>query len=310
MLKRDEIRGTWGTLLLPIAADDSIVWTLLKEELDALIAAGVDGIYSNGTACEFYSQSEAEFDRIQETVAARCERAGVPFQTGASHTSAQTMLERVQRAKQLHPSAIQVILPDWYPLNPQETLCFLERIISAAAPVGIVVYNPPHAKRVLAPAEWIELAARLTGLVGVKLGGDDDAWYAAMRATGLSVFVPGHQLATGFARGAAGAYSNVACLNPAGAKRWNEQMKTDLTEALQLEKRIQTFMDDCVMPFRRKLGVSNAALDKLLAFIGGWANVGLRLRWPYRWIEEADAIGLRKIARERLPELFEEERKS
>lgn len=37
----------------------------------------------------------------------------------------------------------------------------------------------------------------------------------------LSVIVPGHHLATGFAYGVGtGAYSNVACLSPKGAQRW------------------------------------------------------------------------------------------
>jgi 4-hydroxy-tetrahydrodipicolinate synthase len=304
-LARHQIAGTWGTLLLPIAADDAILWDRLAEEIDVLTAAGVDGIYSNGTAGEFYTESEDEFDRVQEMLAACSERAGMPFQIGASHTSAQTTLGRVRRARQWHPSAIQVILPDWYPLNPEEVLDFLERIAAAAAPVGIVVYNPPHAKRVLPPAEWLELARRLPNLVGVKVGGGDAAWYAAMAATGLSVFVPGHALATGVARGAAGAYSNVACLSPRGAKRWNQLMFSDPPAALRLEARIQAFQNEFVLPFRDRLGVSNAALDKLLAYVGDWAPVGLRLRWPYRAIDEADAAGLRAVARQRLPELFD-----
>ncbi len=301
---RSEIRGTWATLLLPVADDESIDWGRLEDEIDVLLGSGVDGIYSNGTAGEFYAQTEEEFDRIQQTLAERCERAGMPFQIGASHPCAQGCLERARRAAALRPAAIQVILPDWFPVNAEEARVFLERVAEACEPVPLVVYNPPHAKRVLAPGEWRLLAAALPALVGVKVGGGDDAWYAAMRETGLSVFVPGHQLASGYARGAAGSYSNVACLHPAGAKRWNEQMERDLAGALQLEGRIRGFIERYVLPFRTQQGVSNQALDKLLAWIGNWADVGLRLRWPYRWIEEAAAAGLREKARAEIGELF------
>ena len=51
-------------------------------------------------------------------------------------------------------------------------------------------------------------------------------------------------------------------------------------------------------------GYANPALDKLLAAIGGWADVGTRLRWPYRWIEPDVAARLRPVAQAMLPELF------
>ena len=59
MLRRDGrwgvVRGNWATLLLPIATDDAIEFGALAEEIDVLIAARVDGIYSNGTAGEFHN---------------------------------------------------------------------------------------------------------------------------------------------------------------------------------------------------------------------------------------------------------------
>lgn len=301
-----EIRGTWGTLLLPINNDESINYARLADEIDYLITAGVDGIYSNGTAGEFYAQSEDEFDRISQLLAGKCERARMPFQLGASFMSAQIAFERARRAAQLKPSAIQITLPDWSPVTMDEATIFLQRIAEAVAPVPLVLYNPPHAKRVLQPAELEQLSAAVPALVGIKVAGGDAAWYEAMQPllARLSVFVPGHLLASGFAQGAHGAYSNVACLEPRGAKRWNELMKTDLVAALAIEARIGKFMTDCIRPLREKYGASNQALDKLLAAIGDWAAIGTRLRWPYRGLAEAEAVRLRPTARRMMPELF------
>lgn len=297
-----EIRGTWAPVLLPLDDSERIDLGALDAQLDALLEADVDGIYTNGTSGEFYAQSEDEFDRVIELVAGRCEPAGVPFQIGVSHTSAQTSLERLRRAAAVAPSAFQVILPDWVAPSDHEAVAFLDRLAEAADPVGLVLYNPPHAKRVLAPAEIGALRRDVPGLVGLKVVDDGPQWYAAMReeARGLSVFVPGHHLASGLAEGAAGAYSNVACLQPAGAARWG---RSDRDAALALETRIRRFLDAHVEPLKQ-VGLSNAALDKLLAAAGDWAPVGTRLRWPYRGAPPELAVRLRPIAREALPELF------
>lgn len=309
-LTSDQIRGNWATLLLAWNNDDSLDAGRVADEIDVLLAIGVDGIYCNGTAGEFHALTEHEFDRLADLLASKCERSRMPFQIGASHMSAQLSLERLRRAVSLKPSAVQVILPDWFPLSDQEAENFLQRMAEAAQGVGLVLYNPPHAKRVLAPAEIGRLAQQVPALVGVKVADGDEAWYAAMQqhAGRLSIFVPGHHLATGISRGAHGAYSNVACLHPKAAQRWCDQIKSDLPGALELEGRLRQFMDRHIAPFIRQQRYCPAACDRLLALIGGWADAGSRMRWPYRSIPVSEADRLRPIARTLLPEFFEEEK--
>ena len=302
-LTSKQITGTWATLLLPINEDDSIDFGRLGGDIDYLLTTKVDGIYAHGTAGEFYSLTEKEFDRINMLMAEKCERAGRPFQIGAGYMSPQVTLDRVRRAAQLKPGAIQVILPDWYPPNMVEIKVFLERVAAVANPIGLVIYNPPHAKRYLQPEEYEQIAAALPSLVGVKVA-NEAVWYADLRrrVPGISIFVTGHNLASGMKAGGSGAYSNVACLHPVAAKRWNDLISTDFDAGLALEKKIVGFLDGYVLPLRAKGGYSNQALDKLLAAIGGWSKAGLRLRWPYRGVDESDAQRLREIARVQLPD--------
>src|SRR5690348_14510720 len=105
-LKADEIYGNWATLLLPINNDDSINYRQLEHEIDVLIASNVNGIYSNGTAGEFYNQTEQEFDEVNGILASKCNAAGMPFQIGCSHMSPKISLDRIKRAVILRPSAI------------------------------------------------------------------------------------------------------------------------------------------------------------------------------------------------------------
>lgn len=292
--------------MLPVDEDDSIDFVRLEAAIDTLAGAGLDGIYTNGTAGEFYTQNEDEFIRISELVAERCESTGVPFQIGACHMSPQISLERIKRAVHFKPGAIQVILSDWNPLNEDEMIDCLKRMEECADGIGLVLYNPGHAKRVVKPESYAKLKAAVPGLIGVKVGGGDEQWYTQMKkfAEGISLFVPGHTLATGYSRGAYGSYSNVACLNPYGAKRWYELMKHELPKALELEQRIQHFIVQHIVPLITEQGYSNTAVDKLLAAVGGWADIGCRVRWPHRSIPQEQAERLQPIAHELIPELF------
>lgn len=301
------IRGNWATLLLPIQSDEMIDFGLLAAELDHFVAARVDGVYSNGSAGEFYAQDEDEFDRVNALLAEKCSSAGTAFQVGLSHSSAQGALARLRRAKALQPVAFQVTLPDWFPPTLDEVLVFLERMAEEAAPIPLVVYNPAHAKRRLSPVEWQAIAERVPGVVGMKVPGGDDAWFDAMEPVlrRLSIFIPGHSLDEGLARGARGSYSNIACLSPAGAQHWFQLCMERPDEGRRLGARIRKFVATHVRPLITRDGLSNMAADKAMAVAGGWLpGLTPRLRWPYRNVAEDVARGLGLIARTELPELF------
>ncbi|GHJ37035.1 dihydrodipicolinate synthase family protein [Streptomyces sp. TS71-3] len=304
-LPADEVTGVWATLLLPVEGRDAIAWDRLDGQLDALLASGVDGVYAHGTAGEFHTLDEAGFDRVNTVLAGRCEAAGLPYQIGASHPAAPVMLGRIRRAARLRPGALQVILPDWVPLNDDEVVRFVAGAAEAAGDVPLVLYNPPHAKTAVRPALLGRVAREVPGLIGVKVAGGDDAWYAAMAeaAPRLSVFVPGHLLASGLARGAHGSYSNVAALSPRGAVAWYRLMRTDPAAAADVERRIAEFFALHIAPLQAR-GLSNPALDKFLAAVGGWADIGVTLRWPASSAPAEAVAPARADAHRLLPELF------
>lgn len=302
----ETLKGIWATILLPLNKDDSIDFGCLEEELDFIVQSGVNGIYSNGTAAEFYNQSEDEFDLIQNLIAEKCRKGNIPFQIGATSVNPLVCLERIKRMKTLKPYAYQVILPDWLPLVQEEIDEFLSIVIELASPIPIVLYNPGHSKNVLEPKDFLILHDKFSALVGVKVAAKGDGWYDLMRKykKNLAIFIQGHQLATGIKEGvASGSYSNIACLNPYGAVRWYTMMLDNLNDALKIEKCVSEFFKECIIPFA-KAGYSDPALDKLLAFTGGWSLINTKLRWPYRWIGTDEAISVRKRARKMLPEIL------
>lgn len=298
--------GNWATILLPINKDGSIDFSKLNDEIDYLIAAGIDGIYTNGTAGEFYNITEDEYDKISELVATKCRQKNRRFQLGVSHMSPIITAERLQRSVALKADAFQLILPDWIPLNRQEQDGFMLHMQALAKDTPLVLYNPPHAKSKLGVTDFLRLEELVETLIGIKVADGDVAWYQSMIpvAEKLAIFVPGHHLAMGVKmKVAAGAYSNVACLNPRGAQKWWEMMADDLEEALHIEQLIVEFMTAVIVPFQKK-GFSNPALDKFLAAIGGWASVGTRLRGPYSGIEMSEVYEARKMAHRILPKFL------
>lgn len=305
-LTANTLNGTWGSILLPLNADDSIDYSRLADQLDFLCASGISGIYSNGTAAEFFNQTEAEFDRIQLLLSEKCLQNTIPFQIGACHMSPAICVERINRSRYLNPCAFQVILPDWLPLTAAEQMEFFKRVSQVAGSVPLVLYNPGHSKTVLQPGDFLALSKEVPSLIGVKVAAKDGEWMEAMKtvAEKLAVFIQGHKLASGINAGvASGSYSNIACFNPVGAMAWYRLMEEDMDEALQIERQIAFFFEDCIFPFA-KAGYSDPALDKLLAFAGGWGSAGTRLRWPYKWIPENEAAAVKKAALKYLPELL------
>jgi dihydrodipicolinate synthase/N-acetylneuraminate lyase len=300
------LEGVWGAVLLPVGQDGEIDWPALKEELAALAEARLHGVYTNGTAGEFHSQTEAEFDRLSETVAAFCHRVRLPFQIGVSHVNGRVARERLARIIALRPDAVQLTLPDWWAPTYDEAERFLTGMAEVAPSVPFVIYNPPHAKRRLALAEIAALRARVPTLVGAKLPGGDEAWFAELREklSDFAVFIPGHSMATGCLSGGRGSYSNIACLSPAGAVRWWRQLRRDSAAAVTLEGRIVAFLHAQVAPLASRCGLSNAALDKALAAAGGWGPIGPRLLWPYACASSEAVAQIAAAARRDLPELF------
>ncbi|MBZ9661147.1 dihydrodipicolinate synthase family protein [Mesorhizobium sp. ESP-6-4] len=305
-LPADAPRGIWGAVMLAVGLDGNIDWSATQETLARLCASGVHGVYSNGTACEFHCQTEAEFDRLSEMVAAVAGAARIPFQIGISQSNPRVACERLKRVGGLGLSGVQFTLPDWWPPSDEEVLRFVSGLAEAAPSTPLVLYNPPHAKRRLALESIAALGTAVPSLVGAKLPGGDASWYAGMRRelSGLSVFVPGHTLATGYANGAHGSYSNIACLSPKGALQWWAQIRAGEQAAFEMQARVQAFLADHVLPFRARYAVSDAALDKAMAAAGSWSSIRAQLLWPYSSVPDEDIPPLATAARVAFPGWF------
>ena len=196
--------------------------------------------------------------------------------------SPQISLERLKRIRYLHPGAVQVILPDWFPVTMQEAIIFLQKMEEEAQGISLILYNPPHAKRQLQPEDWVVIKKSISSFSGLKVFDQnaDSGWYKRVNA------------------------NNMACLNPFMAQKWFEMIQTDLPASMEIESRINQFMSQLIAPFITELHYPNHACDRFMAQLGGWADVGSKLRWPYRSIPVGYIEAIRKESIKIIPEFF------
>ncbi|MFO7823673.1 MAG: dihydrodipicolinate synthase family protein, partial [Cyclobacterium sp.] len=140
-------------------------------------------------------------------------------------------------------------------------------------------------------------------IVGCKTAGGDENWYKEMGSLPqpFSHFIPGHKLATGMQLGAKGSYSNIACLHPKAALKWYESIQTNPSEAKEWEDRLGLFFQEAIFPLIQKDGYSDTVVDKFLTAIGGWSEIGTRLRWPYQGVPMELVLKKRKQLEEIFP---------
>ncbi len=300
VVEASDIRGVWATILCRLSDDGEVDLGAIGEQVTAHARAGCNGVYYGGTASEFHCQSDTQFRAIASELAEAAQRDGLPFQICAAHPLAPAGLERIAFAATLAPTAIQVTLPDWTPLDADSVSTFMARCAAVAGSVPLVLYNPPHAKTVLSPAALHGLAMDVPTLIGLKCGGGDDRWYHAMAPVlqRLSVFIPGHHYASGVAQGASGSYSNMACLSPKAAVDW---ARTDPVQALAIEARIAQFLNDAIAPLLAR-GLPGFVCDKAMAAAGGWTDISPAMMWPYHGATAAEVARIQAAARHHIPE--------
>ena len=131
--------GIWGAVLLPVGRRGEIEWSAMDEQLSALLESGIQGVYTNGTAGEFHSQTEDEFDRLSQRVAEFCHTVALPFQIGVSHSNGRVARERLARVASLRPDAVQITLPDWWAPSYEEAEVFFAGMAATAPDTPLIV---------------------------------------------------------------------------------------------------------------------------------------------------------------------------
>jgi len=252
----EKLAGVVPPLVLPLSPSAEIDFESLDRQIDFLLAAGVDGLWVNGTTGDFFALDEEERARV---VAAAVRRAAgrVPVIAQVGDTATRRAIAHGRRALEAGADAVAVVLP-YYLDYSQEELKAHYRAVRRAIGAPLFLYQLPQMCKVALSVESIVELTDDGTLIGIKdSAGDVDFYYRLVRTVekgGLALrcfYGASSLIDVGLYVGGHGVMSAVANLVPhlcrqayreAAAGRWSEARTAhsrvlDLIEALRLPGR-------------------------------------------------------------------------
>jgi 4-hydroxy-tetrahydrodipicolinate synthase len=134
-------QGIYPALLTPFTANDEIDYPLFQKNLDAQIAAGVDGIIiggSLGEASTLTSQEKAEF----LSYCVKSVNGKIPVIINVAEQSTKVAVAMAQEAEQLGADGLMLLPPLKYKADDEEVVTYFQAVASATK-LPILIYNNP-----------------------------------------------------------------------------------------------------------------------------------------------------------------------
>lgn len=163
-----DVRGAWTALVTPFRdTDGAIDFDALDRLVDAQIAGGIDALVPCGTTGESPTLEHDEHDRVVAHVVARV--AGrVPVVAGTGSNATAEAVRLTQHAAESGADGALVVCP--YYNRPSQRMLFEHfRVVAAASPLPIVLYNIPGRTGVnLEPETVARLRREVPNVAGIK----------------------------------------------------------------------------------------------------------------------------------------------
>ncbi len=136
-----EWTGVYPAVTTKFTHDDALDLQMFGLNLDAQLAAGVEGIILGGTLGESSTLTDSEKDRLLEyTLEKTAGRA--PVILNIAEGSTHNAIAAARRAESLGADGLMVLPPMRYKTDHRETVAWF-RAIADATPLPIMVYNNP-----------------------------------------------------------------------------------------------------------------------------------------------------------------------
>lgn len=174
MSLRQQLRGTGVAIVTPFQADLSIDYVALDRVLDFVIAGGVEYIVTMGTTGETPTISKTEKRAIIEYTYEKVD-GRVPVIVGVGGNNTTELVEEL-RSLPLEPATAVLSASPYYSKPSQEGLFQHYKVLAAASPKPLLLYNVPgRTGRNLTAATTIRLAREVKNIAGIKEASGDMA---------------------------------------------------------------------------------------------------------------------------------------
>jgi 4-hydroxy-tetrahydrodipicolinate synthase len=159
-------QGVYPALLTPFTVDDQIDYPLFQKNLDAQLAAGVDGIIICGSLGEASTLSGAE----KLALLAYCVKSvdgKVPVILNIAEQVTKEAVEMAKQAEQLGADGLMLLPPLRYKADDEETLTYFKNVARETS-LSIMIYNNPVDYGIKVSVEMFEELEQFTNIQAVK----------------------------------------------------------------------------------------------------------------------------------------------
>lgn len=174
MSLRQQLRGTGVAIVTPFQADFSIDYVALDRIIDFVITGGIEYIVTMGTTGETPTISKKEKKAIVEYTYEKVD-GRVPVVVGVGGNNTAELVEELKTFP-LEPATAVLSASPYYSKPSQEGLFQHYKILAAASPKPLLLYNVPgRTGRNLTAATTIRLAREVKNIAGIKEASGDMA---------------------------------------------------------------------------------------------------------------------------------------
>ncbi|MBP7937014.1 MAG: dihydrodipicolinate synthase family protein [Phycisphaerae bacterium] len=163
-----------ATCVVPWKPDWTPDEVLFRQEIRLLRDNLTRHLYVFGTAGEGYAVSDRQFDAIVELFRQEMPKPENHPMVGIISLSLSTVIERIERCRDLGIATFQISLPSWGRLTDREVAVSFHEVCDRFPTCRFMHYNLSRSGRVLTGGDYARLSADHPNLVAVKYGGGPD----------------------------------------------------------------------------------------------------------------------------------------
>jgi len=307
LLTRKDLMGPWAGF--PVAWNSRQMFDedKYREDLARTCAAGVPGIYTAGSAGEFFAMEFDEWQRISRVTVDICKQYNTPVMIGVTSTYTLGAERRAAYASEIGASAIQVALPYWHPLTDEELLPFFKSVSDACPGLAMTLYETECSKRTLS----LEQHRMIHDITGSYLAVKATVNTIGLTEAGcrqlsefINVWVGEHELSRLGPDGANGCASSLVYMNPRLMLHMFELLEQKKWDELQpWTNQIRKLFIEGLAPYFAK-GLNDASVVRLMGIASGFLGMEIHSRQPYTSASMEDAVELRAWMEQHTPELL------
>jgi 4-hydroxy-tetrahydrodipicolinate synthase len=159
-------KGVYPALLTPFNSADEIDYPLFKKNVEAQLAAGVDGLIICGSLGEASTLSSAEKLALLEFTV-KVNGGRVPVILNIAEQVTKDAISMAKKAEELGADGLMLLPPLRYKADDRETLTYFKAVASSTG-LSIMIYNNPVDYGIKVSIEMFEELALFANIQAVK----------------------------------------------------------------------------------------------------------------------------------------------